>query len=150
MHTPKGIEKFCSQDLALLLLKTLQGLKQAAFEHWRVLLQAMRAFGMTRKKADPCVHFKWTNNGLILWRSWVADPPSCGNEQDVMSGKETLKQCLNLDEVGELNECIGCKVECNKEEGWMKSTQPVLMQSFQDAKTTTQNTGRTGINAHQR
>ena len=116
MKIPRGFEKFYPYDVALLLLKMLHGLKQAAFEHWKALLRAIRAIGMTRNKADPCVYFKWTNNGLMLWSSWVDDLLSCGNTHDVISGKETLKQCFHLDEVGELNEYVGCKVEHNKEE----------------------------------
>ena len=37
-----------------------------------------------------------------------------------------------MDEVGELKEYVGCKIEYNKKEGWMKLTQPVLAQSFKD------------------
>ena len=132
MYVPKGFEKFYPMDVVLLLLKTLHGLKQAAFEYWRALLQAIKAIGMTQNKADPCVYFKWTDNGLMIWSSWVNDLLSCGNKQDVVSGKETLKQCSDLGKVGQSNKCIGCKIEYNKEEGWMKLTQPVLLQSFED------------------
>ena len=37
----------------LMLLKTIYGLKQSAFEYWRVLLKAMRGLGLLRSKADP-------------------------------------------------------------------------------------------------
>ena len=58
MNVPKGFEKFHLHDVALLLLKTCYGLKQATFEHWRALPQAINALGMTQSKADPCMHFK--------------------------------------------------------------------------------------------
>ena len=69
---------------------------------------------MARSKANPCVHFKQTNNGLMLWSSLVNDLLSCGNMSDMVNGKETLKQYFNLDKVGELNEYVGCKVEYKK------------------------------------
>ena len=37
-----------------------------------------------------------------------------------------------MDEVGEESEYVGCKMEYNKEVGYMKLTQPVLIQSFRD------------------
>ena len=39
---------------------------------------------------------------------------------------------FECDEVGELKEYVGCKIDWNKEEKWMKLTQPVLLQSFSD------------------
>ena len=68
----------------------------------------------------------------MLWSSWVDDLLSCGNKSDVLKGREALKQHFDLDEVGELQEYVGCKVEYNKVNGTMKLTQPVLVQSFAD------------------
>ena len=39
---------------------------------------------------------------------------------------------FDCDEVGKLNEYVGCKINFNQEEGWIKLTQPVLLQSFED------------------
>lgn len=41
MKVPQGFEKFYPNDVVLLLLKTIYGLKQAAFEYWRALLKAL-------------------------------------------------------------------------------------------------------------
>ncbi len=132
MHVPKGFEKFYGSDVVLLLLKTIYGLKQAAFEYWRALLKALKAVGLTRTKADPCVYYRWTKNGINIWASWVDDLLSCGTKEDVVEGQQALKQFFDLDEVGELNEYVGCKIEYDQKEGWMKLTQPVLIQSFED------------------
>ena len=53
----------------------------------------------------------------MVWSSWVDDLLSGGDKVDVMKGRMTLKQYFDLDEVGELQEYVGCKVEYNKEEG---------------------------------
>ena len=68
----------------------------------------------------------------MLWSSWVDDLLSWGNKKDVLKGREALKQHFDLNEVGELKEYVGCKVEYNKVNGQMKLTQPVLVQSFAD------------------
>ena len=39
---------------------------------------------------------------------------------------------FECDEVRELKEYVGCKVDYNRKEGWIKLTQPVLMQSYTD------------------
>ena len=132
MHVPQGFEQFYPKGIVLLLLKTIYGLKQAAFEYWQALLKAIRAIGLKRSKADPCVYYRWTQNGLNIWCSWVDDIMSCGHKNDVDEGREALKQFFDLDEVGELKEYVGCKVEYNREKGYMKLTQPVLIQSFED------------------
>jgi hypothetical protein len=51
-------------------------------------------------------------------------------EKWCFSGKEQLMERFDCDEIGELTEYIGCKIE--RGEGWMKLTQPVLLQSFED------------------
>ena len=132
MRIPEGFEAYYPIDVLLLLLKTNYGLKQSAFEYWRVLLQALKGVGLKRSKADPCVYFRGTNNGLNIWTSWVDDLLSIGNKTDVFEGREKLKEYFSLDEVGEVSEYVGCKTEHNKEAGYLQMTQPVLIQSFRD------------------
>ena len=43
-----------------------------------------------------------------------------------------MLQQFDCDEVGELKEYVGCKLDRNKSSKWLKFTQPVLLQSFQD------------------
>ena len=57
MGVPQGFEKFYPNDVLLLLLKTIYGLKQAAFEYWKSLLKALNSVGLQQSKADPCVYF---------------------------------------------------------------------------------------------
>ena len=118
--------------MILLLLKTIYGLKQAAYEYWLVLLKAMQKVGLLRNKADPCVYYRWTNNGLNIWSSWVDDILSAGDKKDVGQGREALKDHFELNEVGDLQEYVRCKVDYDREKGTMVLTQPVLIQSFED------------------
>jgi len=132
MRIPEGFEAFYPIGVILLLSKTIYGLKQSAFEYWKVLLHALKGVGLTRSKADPCVYYRWTNNGLNIWTSWVNDLRSIGNKADVIEGREKLKENFSLDKVGEVSEYVGCKTEYNKEAGYLQMTQPVLIQSFRD------------------
>jgi hypothetical protein len=130
LHVPEGFERFYPSNVVLRLLKTLYGLKQSAYEFWKMLVMAMKHMGCNRSKADPCLFFKWTAIGLVLWVTWVDDCLVCGNKEAVMEAKKDLMSRFDCDEVGELTEYIGCKVE--RGDGYLRLTQPVLLQSFED------------------
>lgn len=133
MKVPQGFEKWYGIGVVLLLLRTLYGLKQAAYEYWRTLLQALRIAQLVRSAADPCVYYKWTGAGLQLTSSWIDDTISCCvSEEELHKTRGLLKLSFDLDECGPIEEYVGCKVEYNREEGFIKLTQPVLLQSFED------------------
>jgi hypothetical protein len=132
MEVPQGFEQYYPANCVLLLLKTLYGTKQAAKAFWVKLLEAMNGMGCKRSKADPCLYFKWTIHGLLIWISWVDDCLVCGKREAVEIAKTEIKEYFECDEVGELLEYVGCKVEHNRDEHWIKLTQPVLMQSYID------------------
>jgi hypothetical protein len=132
MKVPEGFEKYYAWNVVLLLLRTLYGLKQAAFAFWQQLLMAFRDMEYNRSKADPCLYFCWTAIGLILWISWVDDCLVVGKKGGVLKAKEEMMSRFDCDEVGEMKEYVGCKVERDWENGSLKLTQPVLLQSFTD------------------
>ena len=70
--------------------------------------------------------------GLVLWLSWVDDCLIAGKKEQVVEAKQQMMSNFDCDEIGELKEYVGCKVEHNHEEGFIKLTQPVLLQSFED------------------
>ena len=129
---PQGFEKYYSDDEVLLLLKTIYGLVQSAYEYFIVWLKAVKTIGLKQSKADPCVYFRWTDLGLNLWTSWVDDILSCGRNEDLKKGRIEIKKFFGIDEQGGLEEYVGCKVEYNQEEGIILLSQPVLIQSFID------------------
>jgi hypothetical protein len=57
MAMPQGFEKFCPMNVALLLLKTACGTKQAARAFWNESLKAFCDMKCTRNEADRCLHF---------------------------------------------------------------------------------------------
>ena len=68
----------------------------------------------------------------MIWLSWVDDCLICGPHEQVEIAKQNMMKRFECDEVGELKEYVRCKVDYNHEEGWIKLTQPVLMQSYTD------------------
>jgi hypothetical protein len=132
MKVPQGFEKFYPKNVALLLLRTIYGLVQAALAFWRETVAAFGYMHYIRSKADPCLHFKWTVQGLIIWISWVDDFLVCGGKNSVMEAKDMMAKIFDCEDVGEMNEYVGCKIERDLEEPSLRMTQPVLLQSFED------------------
>ena len=130
LQVPEGFSKFYPRNVVLKLLKALYGLKQAAYVFWTSLVKAFRYMTFKCSKADPCLFFKWTEKGLILWVTWVDDCLMCGKKEGVLAAKKQLMDRYDCDEIGELKEYIGCKIDRGK--GWMKLAPPVLLQSFED------------------
>ena len=55
-----------------------------------------------------------------------------GDKNNVAQAKIEMKNEFDCDDLGELQEYVGCKIDYNKDEGWIKLTQPVLIQSLAD------------------
>jgi hypothetical protein len=133
MEIPEGFHKFFSPgDWVLLLLKTIYGTKQAAKRFWLFLLGVLRMLGFTYNRADPCVYFKWTAAGLVLWISWVDDCLCVGPKSEVLKAKAGLTGRLKCDDAGEMKEYVGCKITIDRTERSARITQPVLIQSLRD------------------
>jgi len=132
MEVPEGFEKFYPFGTVLLLLKTIYGLKQAAYAFWRQLVEAFWAMKYMRSAGDPCLYYKWVEGSLVLWMSWVDDCFVCGKDKAVKDAKAKMMEEFDCDDLGPLQEYVGCKIDYNREEGWLRFTQPVLVQSFVD------------------
>jgi hypothetical protein len=75
-----------------------------------------------RSRADECLFFQWTAAGLLLYMSWVDDILIAGKKEVVLRAKRSLAQHFTMDEQGEMFEYVGCKVEHNGQQRWMKLT----------------------------
>ena len=120
MEVPEGFEKFYPIGYLLLLLQTIYGLKQAAFAFWVQLLKVLHDMKFDHSQADLC----------SLWISWFDDCMSVVKKELVLDTKKGMMDQFDCDEVGELTEFVGCKLE--RDTNKLKFTQPVLMQSFVD------------------
>ena len=86
-----------------------------------------------KSDADPCIYFKWKDNEkLNIWISWVDDLLNVGEESVVNKACDELQKHFECDNLGQLEEYVGCKISYDKKEKSLKFTQPVLLQSFKD------------------
>jgi hypothetical protein len=111
LDIPQGFEKFYEKDRVLHLNRTIYGLKQAALAFWKELLQAFKNMGFRRSPADPCLHIKNTSNGLVIWILWVDNCLLLGHQEDVNKYHQMMNNYFDCDNIGELKEYIGCKIE---------------------------------------
>jgi hypothetical protein len=132
IKVPQGFEQWYPGAVYLLLLRTMYGTKQAAMQYWREMQKAFKNLDYERSKADPCLYSCWINGQLIIWLTWVDDCLIAGEKWQVIIEKDRMKNLFDCDDIGEMTEYVGCKVEYNKLERYMRLTQPVMIQSFQD------------------
>ena len=135
MEVPEGMTKHYPdrKKVALRLKKCLYGTKQAAKYYYNKVVDVMKKINCERSKADPCLFFRWDEkDGLILWLTWIDDKLCIANPDVIKDEKEKMKQHFECDDVGEVVDYIGCKVEVDREDRSVKFTQPVLVQSLVD------------------
>ena len=68
----------------------------------------------------------------MVWMSWVDNLMVCGNKQGVNKAKQTMGELFECNNVGPVNEYVGCRVDIDQEKVMVKLTQPVQLQSFSD------------------
>jgi Reverse transcriptase (RNA-dependent DNA polymerase) len=132
MDIPQGFERFYEVNSVLKLLRTLYGLVQAAMAFWQKIVLMFATIGFKQSKADPYLFFKCSDHGLCLCISYIDNLAGTGSKNAVLQSKKSITQIFECDKVGEMNEYVGCKIQHNKKGGWMKLTQPVLLQSLKD------------------
>jgi hypothetical protein len=131
---PQGFEKhYDPMYYVLLLMKTIYGLKQSAFQFWKAILLCFSTMGFKLSKADPCLFYKWSREGLILWVKWIDDCLVLGPVKAVKAARTQMTDIFHCDVLSNMDKYIGCKLEHNEQEGWLKFAQPaVLLQSYED------------------
>jgi hypothetical protein len=88
--------------------------------------------GFERSKADPCLYYAWTKQGLCLWVSWVDGCLAVGTKEAVAIAKKQLTSKFDCDKIGNMDKYVGCKVDRNFDNNAIKLTQPVMLQSCAD------------------
>jgi hypothetical protein len=106
----------------------MYGLKQAAIAFWRKLVKALTDMNSKIISADPCIYYCCTVYGLVVWLSWIDDYLVAGDTRAVEAAKEQMTSIFECDNLGDLNEYVGCKID--RDEDYVKFTQPVLVQIY--------------------
>ena len=56
----------------------------------------MKELGFSRSLCDPCVYFKWSDYGLVMWISWIDDMLCIGYPKDEDRCKKELCQSWSV------------------------------------------------------
>ena len=126
---PDGLKEECGDNILLKLLAPIYGLRNASMAFYRKLKKTMESIGCKRSLADPCLYYKW-GDSLVLWLSWTDDCMHCGKANEIKESKKNLMKKLDCEDMGELNEHVGSKLE--RKGNKIKMTQPALVQSLED------------------
>ena len=87
----------------------------------------MKNMGHKQSIADPCMYISRNKVGkLAIWLTWVDGNLIVGLPQVVKNEGKKLAKEIEIEDVGELKEFVGCKINIDK------FTQPVMIQSFLD------------------
>ena len=92
----------------------------------------MRSMKCEKSKADPRLYFKWTENSLLLWLSWIDDCLCVGHPVEGAKARAEILNKFECDDIGEVKEYLGCKIDRNWKDKQVRLTQPVLLQSYED------------------
>ena len=129
-NVPLGWEPFFPVDVLLLLLRTIYGLKQAANCFYILLVSTMRAMMFTKSHGDPALFFKWqAEKGLIISLSWTDDLICFGLKEVVLDEVNNIKTKFEVDDVGQLTDYLGCKIEITPDDDPTKPSGLTFVQS---------------------
>ena len=135
---PEGWEEYFPNNVVLLLLRTVYGLKQAANCFYNLLVKTMLELSFSKSRADCSMFYKWDpTHGLLVWLSWVDDLAGFGKKCAVLDGVKKMSEKFAIDDVGEMTEYLGCVLKFNREPlteemPSVTLTQPTLIQRFDD------------------
>jgi hypothetical protein len=93
---------------------------------------AMDGMNMAKNLVDPCLFYQWIDRQVIVILLWVDDFAIFGPVELVPGIKNELLSLFNCKDVGEMKEYVGCRVKRDRENGWIRLTQPVKIQKFVD------------------
>jgi hypothetical protein len=89
---------------------------------------AFNAMGFKRSRAAMCLNFKNSEkNGIMIWILWVDDCLLIGHKEEVSKYKNIMQQYFKCEDIGELKEYVGCKVDRNKKDKGLKVSQSVII-----------------------
>ena len=131
MEVPQGMDKYYPVNVLLLLLKILYVLRQYAAQFYKELLKSFRFIKYARNQADPFLYFRWVKGELVICIPWLDDCLLAGPNKRTQLAKIKMMSLVECEEMGEMKEYIGCKIERNWNERWVKLKKLVMVQSFQ-------------------
>jgi len=115
LKMPEGFEKFYPPHTVMEMKKSCYGMKQASALYYKTTVKFMKELGFERSNADPCLFYNWDDSGLVLCICWIDDLLWVGKKENVLKYKKQLSTMVAIDDVGELKEYIGNKIDMTAE-----------------------------------
>ena len=60
----------------------------------------------------PVYIFSWTEDGLVIWVSWIDDCLVVGSDNAVAKAKRAMMERFECEDVGDIVEYVGYKIDC--------------------------------------
>jgi Reverse transcriptase (RNA-dependent DNA polymerase) len=120
----KGSVPIQLTDIVLMLQKSLYGLVQSSHLFWRKQSKMMMdVLLLDRSTVDYCLYYKWISDKLFLSVLWVNDMIMACSDLSIVEGmKKLLTKTFEIDDVGPMQEFVGCKIEYDRAAAQMSFT----------------------------
>ena len=93
-------------------------------------MRVLTALDYIRCKGDPCCYVKDKEGRFVTYLSWVDNCLFLGTEDDVVESKTDLMKYFGCNDIGFLDEYVGCRIEMRRGDKSVKFTQPVLIRNL--------------------
>jgi hypothetical protein len=74
-------------------------------------VKALTDMNLKRSAADPCIYYCWKMYVVGVLLSWIDACLVAGDPRTVEAAKEQMKIRFEFDDLEELNEYVGCKID---------------------------------------
>jgi hypothetical protein len=100
------------------VLKAIYGTKQGALQWYRIISSYFEELGYSKLLNDQCLYIIRRDNKFVIFALYADDIFGCTNyeplKQEIL---EQLNKRFICNDVGNINKCLGCIVERDKETG---------------------------------
>ena len=109
------------------LKKSIYGLKQASRAWNKEIDKVLKGSGLKQSSQDPCIYFEVHDDLFLIVVLYVDDLLITSNDNSKkLSLKNSLMATFKMKDLGEAHFCLGMKIECNINEGWISLDQKTI------------------------
>lgn len=113
------------------LNRALYGLKQSSRVWNKKLDTALKKFGFTQSKHDPCVYFQFVESKVLIVAIYVDDFMIFSNDMKMKTNfKRYLNQTFKMKDMGAAQHCLGIKIDRNRDKGFLYLSQTQYIQDI--------------------
>ncbi|CAI5723653.1 unnamed protein product [Peronospora farinosa] len=122
----KGLESRSTNDLALLLKKSLYGPKQAGRLWSKLLDLKLKQSGFRQCTTDMCLYFKYVCNTCTVVGVYVDDILVTGTKLSAVDNFFKDMACLSIKDLGVVNKFLGLRIKLDESKGYILDQQVTI------------------------